>query len=129
MKVLMIGNHENVHGGITSVIKQMLNFSWEKDNIDMKFIATYNNGNFVYKIFYFVIALIKIFLELLKRKTDCVHIHMSHTGSFFRANIIKKICYKFKVPVLVHLHGSEFEKFYYESSYKTQKKIGKFYFL
>ncbi|PZM50629.1 glycosyltransferase family 1 protein, partial [Enterococcus faecium] len=37
-RVLMIGNDSSVKGGITSIITQMLNFNWEKKNIEMTFI-------------------------------------------------------------------------------------------
>ena len=93
----------------------------------MKFIATYKNGNFIYKIGYFYYAILKIYSELAKKEIDCVHIHMSHTGSFYRASTIKKVCDIFKVPIVIHLHGSEFEKFYNNSSLKIQNKIEKFF--
>ena len=127
MNVLMIGNPENVHGGITSVIQQLLKFQWENDEIDMKFIPSYKGGNALQKIAYFVKAYHKIKNELKNNKPDLVHIHMSHSGSFDRANLIKKLCGKKDVPVVIHLHGSEFKKFYNRSSVNKQKEICEFF--
>ena len=35
MKVLMVGNHESVHGGITSVISQIRAHTWSEGKIDI----------------------------------------------------------------------------------------------
>lgn len=43
MKVLMVGNHESVHGGITSVIQQLLSHDWEKDGVKMYFLPSYRD--------------------------------------------------------------------------------------
>ena len=127
MKVLMIGNHESVHGGITSVIQQLLNFEWEKNGIEMNFIPSYKGGNFFQKLSYFAKAYSVIKKQFKKERPDLVHVHMSHTGSFIRASIIENSCLKYNVPIIVHLHGSEFKKFYYNSSLKKQKKISRFF--
>ena len=123
MKVLMLGNHESVHGGITSVIKQLLNYNWRADNIQMKFIATYKYSNNILKILYFIWAYFKILIYIMKEKPDIVHVHMSHSGSFVRVNFIKKMCMRLKTPIVVHLHGSEFKKFYKNSSSENKKEI------
>lgn len=36
IKVLMIGNHQSVKGGITSVIQQLLSFDWDSVGVEMK---------------------------------------------------------------------------------------------
>ena len=36
IKVLMVGNHESVKGGITSVIGQLMKHEWGNDNISIK---------------------------------------------------------------------------------------------
>lgn len=127
MKVLMIGNHQSVHGGITSVIQQILKFRWKNDQIDMSFIPSYIGGNALQKIAYFFKAYNKIKKELKYNKPNVVHIHMSHSGSFDRANMIKKMCEKYNVSVVIHLHGSEFKKFYNRSSGNKQEEICKFF--
>lgn len=125
IKVLMCGNHPSNKGGMTSVIAQLNSYDWEKKNIKMKFIPTYYPANNIIKAAYFAVAYVKIFLEFLIWKPDIVHMHMSYKGSFQRKYLLHKLCKKFSVKDIIHLHGSEFEKWYYETDENTRKKIKK----
>lgn len=121
MKILMVGNDKSVHGGISSVIEQLLDYEWNKHQIKIKFIPTYIEKNSILKIIFFIVAYIKIFFIILFNKPDKVHIHMSYKGSFIRTNFIHKLCMKFKIKDIIHLHGSEFKKWY--DSCNENKKI------
>ena len=123
IKVLMVGNHHSVKGGITSVIKQILSFDWNSVGVQMEFIPTYITTFNIKKILYFIRAYIKIAIMMRKDKPDIVHIHMSYKGSFYRKYAIHILCKKYNVPDVIHLHGSEFQKWYTESNDKVKKKI------
>lgn len=123
MKVLMVGNAPSVKGGITSVISQLLKNNWEKNGIEMIFIPTYIESNIINKLLFFAGAYSKMRKTLKTNKTDVVHIHMSYKGSFMRANAIHKLCKKYNVPDIIHLHGSEFQKWYDSEKKGMQKKI------
>lgn len=56
-------------------------------------------------------------------RPDVVYMHMSHHGSVSRKYCIHKLCMKYKVPDVIHLHGSEFESWYYECPKRKQKKV------
>ena len=104
VKVLMVGNSKDVKGGITSVINEMKKYDWDKNDIKFKFIPTFNAGNNISKILYFVIAYIKIFFNFVFNKPNILHIHMSHKGSFKRAYYITKLANIFKIKIIIHLH-------------------------
>lgn len=123
IKVLMVGNSSTVKGGITSVISQILEHDWLSEGIDMKFIPTYVETNNVFKILYFAKAYRKIAHEIRVYKPDVVHIHMSYKGSFMRKYAIHKLCKKKGIRDIIHLHGSEFEKWYNESDDAKKMKI------
>lgn len=123
MKVLMVGNHSSVKGGITSVESQLLNHDWENDGVDLRFIPTYINTNAIMKSLYFGVAFAKVVTGLLIFKPDVLHMHMSYNGSFYRKYMIHKLCRMFGKKDIIHLHGSEFKKFYIESNTKTKNKI------
>ncbi len=125
IQVLMVGNHPSVKGGITSVIEQLRKYEWDKAGINMEFIATYIDANNVKKIVYFIVAYIKIFVRFIKAKPDVMHIHMSYKGSFQRKFAIHRLCKLFCVKDVIHLHGSEFEKWYGSVGNRTKKKIHK----
>lgn len=123
----MIGNHESVHGGITSVIKQILDHEWTEGEVDIRFLPSYQGGNNVQKILYFLGAVKEYNTILKKDPPDLVYIHMSHHGSFDRASALQKIAKKYNIPTVVHLHGSEFKKYYDECSNKKRKAISGFF--
>lgn len=123
----MIGNHPSVHGGITSVIDQLLTHDWEKDGISMSFIPSYNGGNVVNKIMFFASAYHKIKKYVKKQKPDVVHIHMSHHGSYERAYLIYKLCKKNNISIVAHLHGSEFQQYFYGCIKKKKENISAFF--
>ena len=119
IKVLMIGNHQSVKGGITSVIQQLLSFDWDSAGVEMKFIPTYIEASGIKKIAYFIRAYMNIEKAMRTNKPDVVHIHMSYRGSFYRKYAIHNLCKKYGVPDVIHLHGSEFQKWYNESDDKS----------
>ncbi|MFI3227135.1 MAG: glycosyltransferase family 4 protein [Clostridia bacterium] len=123
LKVLTVGNSPKVKGGITSVINQIMEHKWDTENVSMKFIATYLDTNNIVKVLYFILAYIKILVVFLFDKPDVAHIHMSYKGSFSRKFQIHKLCKLFKVKDIIHLHGSEFEKWFNESDTKKQEQI------
>ncbi len=125
MKILMVGNDESVHGGITTVINQFKKNNWKNKNIDFKFIPTYIEGNTMKKSLFFVVAYLKIIWHCLTDNLDIIHIHMSYRGSFFRAYFIHKLCCIFKIKDIIHLHGSEFKKWYDENCSEHEKKMVK----
>ncbi|MBR3897734.1 MAG: glycosyltransferase family 4 protein [Bacilli bacterium] len=125
IKVLMVGNHESVKGGITTVINQFKEFDWQKNNIEFKFISTYIDKSNIIKILFFIIAYIRIFLYCILIKPDIIHVHMSYKGSFTRAYYIQKLAIKFRIKNIIHLHGSEFKKWYDSVDDIKKKKIKK----
>lgn len=122
----MIGNSPKVKGGITSVINLILKKDWTKENIDMHFIPTFNGGNFLYKIIYFIIHFFLITSFLKTNKNASIYMHISYKGSFIRAYLIEKYCFKKHINVIVHLHGSQFDKWYYKSGPRLKRKINSF---
>lgn len=125
IKVLTIGNSNDVPGGITTVISQILSFDWERTEFEMRFIPKYKGGNNVIKVVYFTFAYFRILFSILKKEVDIAHIHMSYKGSFSRTNLLVKLFYKFKIPIIVHLHGSEFREWYNSLSERRQMSIKK----
>lgn len=97
IKVLMIGNDSSVHGGITSVITQLLKHDWKKENVQMDFIPTYVDRNLFLKFCFFIYSYFRIKKYLKIKRPDIVHIHMSYKGSFYRAYLIHKLCIRKKL--------------------------------
>lgn len=126
IKILMIGNDSSVKGGITSVINQLLQYNWKQNNIELEFIPTYIDKNNIKKIIFYINAYIKIFIKFLVNKPEYLYMHMSYKGSFTRKYCIHNFCKIFGVKDIIHLHGSEFEKWYNMCSENKKKKLGSF---
>lgn len=122
-KVLMVGNSPSVRGGITTVIGQYRKYDFKKHDIKLNFIPTYKDTNAVIKVLYFFCAYFRIILAFIINKPDIVHIHMSYRGSFTRAYLIQKLAIKFHIKNIIHLHGSEFKKWYDSVNKHKKTKI------
>lgn len=120
-KVLIIGSDLSVKGGITSVIDSFLNY--KLDGFELELLPTYIEGSSIKKIIFFIKSYFKYIVLLLKNKFNIVHIHMSYNGSFYRKFLIVKISKIYKKKVVLHLHGSEFKKFYNSSNSMIKKLI------
>ena len=116
--ILQIGSDLSDKGGIATVMNEIISSRLGK-KYNIKQISTYINGH-AYKLFF--IAIIKIFMLNFIYNIEIAHIHMASKGSFYRKSIIIRICKLFNIKVVLHAHGSEFEKFYDSSKHKKYIK-------
>ena len=68
MKVIMIGSHIRVTGGITRVVKNYIQAGLN-EKTDLEYFPTYYGSNHFVNIVYFIIQYVKLFfkLNILKR--------------------------------------------------------------
>lgn len=119
-KVLIIGSDLSVKGGITSVINSFLNYKW--DEFEVELFPTYIEECSIKKVIFFIKSYLNYIFILLRNDFSIAHVHMSYKGSFYRKFIIVKTSKLFRKKVVLHLHGSEFKKFY-DSSNNILKKL------
>lgn len=118
--VVVVGSSLKDMGGIVTVI-QNIEQSAISSFYRMFRVETYITGNVFHKIVYFFSGLLKFLKILIFKKPDIIHIHMSERGSFYRKAIFLLIGKTFGVPVIIHLHGANFDDFYNSSS--AQRKL------
>lgn len=124
MRVLMIGSNLRVPGGITRVVKNYFQAGiGEKVNVD--YFPTYWGGSNLTNIAYFSFQYLKLFSKLFikNEKYDVAHVHMSYKGSFTRKKYINKLLKLKGIPIILHMHGSQFKEFFRTSSIRQQRKI------
>ena len=119
IKILMIG--PDSQGGITSVIK----FYFKSGLSDEAFfLPSYTDGNIVHKILFFSVFLIKyLFILVTAKNISIVHIKSSQNGSFIRKSIVLFIAKFFGKKTIFHIHGGEFDLFYWKSPHFIKKII------
>ncbi len=110
IKITMLGESLDRQGGIVSVEKLILEGAIS--DINITHIPTLPNGSAVHKVLIFLQAIAELFWDLLNRKADLIHIHVSDRGSAFRQSITTLIGWLFQKPVIIHTHSADFHLFY-----------------
>lgn len=109
-------------GGMRTVIE-----SYEQSGIydgwNVKLIYTHDEGGVLKKMQMFIMALKTFVYLLLFKKVALIHNHSAMRGSFWRKNAFSSIARLRKVPVVLHLHGSEMESFYASQTSSGKKCI------
>lgn len=114
-RVIMATPNIDEQGGIASVVKEYLNAGLA-NRVNLRLIETHRQGALIFRIYYFLRSLTKYFLEIIRAREAIVHLHLAQKGSFIRKFILflfAKICLK---KTVVHLHGSQFEKFMHSNN-------------
>lgn len=124
MRVLMIGSNLRVPGGITRVVKNYFQ-AGIGEKLNLEYFPTYWGSNNAVNAAYFTIQYLKLFSKLfIKKETfDVSHVHMSYKGSFLRKKYIIKLLELKGIPIILHMHGSQFKKFFDSSTARQQRKI------
>lgn len=112
MRILMCSSDiASVKGGMVSVIKSWLEYTGWKD-AEIRYIPTHRDGSKSGKALFFARVVVHIIALLMTKRVDLVHLHMSERGSFYRKALLVRFSNLFRVPVILHHHGAEFEGFY-----------------
>lgn len=119
MKIMIVGSEEIVSGGMTSVIRNQLNYL-EKKYTTIK-IDTHFKGKKIIGFSKFLISYIKIIYFVYFKKIDVVHLHTSYEGSFWRKSLIANSIPKNKV--VYHMHGGKFPSFYDSLNFILKKYV------
>ncbi|MCE0493301.1 glycosyltransferase family 4 protein [Vibrio salinus] len=121
MKIIVLGTGQQ--GGIDSVIKNIeVNAS---ENHTFKRFITHSGKGKTKDLFLSVWGVFIVLFYSLFFSNICFHLHMSYRGSFWRKYVYLKIAKAFSKKVIIHLHGSEFKKFYRSQTDSVQNKIRK----
>lgn len=107
--VLMLGPSPEAMGGMATVEKNILDAIHQRGD-RAAFISTYEEGCRLKKLGIASAAYLSYKQEL--SKCDLVHVHMASRGSYKRKKVFMQAAFKRNIPVLLHLHGSEFSVWY-----------------
>ena len=125
-KVCMVVPASNVMGGIASVVNGYRNSDLEKE-FQVTYVESYRNGGKVVKFMKAIKAYFLFLITLVFDRPDLVHIHSSFGPSFYRKMPFIYMSYWFKVPVINHIHGADFDSFYVNANEKKRELVRKVY--
>lgn len=121
-RILMVGPHESVKGGIRTVVDNYL--SWEQwKKTEIIYVPTFIEKNNLYKIAFFLFHYMQIIWICCTKKIDIVHLHVAERGSFYRKALVLLLCRRMGIRTVLHHHGAEFIPFYEKSGHKAKQFI------
>jgi len=114
-KVVMLagGGTTYVSGGVGTFIRYLTD-EWENkpDGPEIRILDTRGQGGLLRMIMHFISATCYLTFCGLAGRIDVLHIHMSAYGSAVRKSVLSVLGTMLGLPVIVHMHGSNFHKFY-----------------
>lgn len=119
-QVLILGTA--ARGGIRSVIEAYDTAGFYTPG-RARFIPTHVEGGLVARLATASRAYVAVAGLLATSRVALLHVHMSMRGSFWRKALFLVLGRTARVPVVIHLHGSEFEVFYRGSAGWQQRII------
>lgn len=119
----MIGTDPHTQGGISTVVN-VLRDAGLFDRCGIEYIATHRDGDRRAKLAQLVANWPRFMARLLTGRIALLHSHTSSRASFWRKCLFIVPALLVRVPVVLHLHGAEFQVFYnQECSSPTRRFI------
>ena len=110
-RVLWVSTSTATQGGIATCVRTLAATGlWERWGV--RHVATHRDGSTFAKATTFAHGLGRYVAEVLLRRPDLVHIHMSSAGSFVRKAALAWLAYLLRVPVVLHVHSGRFHLFH-----------------
>jgi glycosyltransferase involved in cell wall biosynthesis len=111
--ILMVGTNPNVRGGISTVVRGYYSGGLF-ERFDIRYVPTHCDGSAARKAAAALEAYVSLARLLFTANAPLVHIHLSSRASFWRKAIVCAMTGLRGRPYVLHVHGSEFSKFYHE---------------
>jgi glycosyltransferase involved in cell wall biosynthesis len=110
VRVLQLGPHLAVRGGISSVEKLICDYL--TPYVSIRHVSTMEEGSAITKASVFARAVQELRRALESLDPTIVHIHMASRGSTLRKVILAEMVARAGRPLVMHAHGSEFDQFH-----------------
>lgn len=126
-KIVMVGPDFDAMGGISAVVNVYRSAAL-LDRYQIKYLVTHRDGGMPVKLAVALAAALRFWTMLLLGQVGLLHVHMSSRASFWRKCLFFLPAFLFRVPTILHLHGSEFSIFYEEECGHVAKRAVRFVF-
>jgi len=113
-RVLWASTGLSTRGGVSAYVRNMRNTElWRDWNIHH--VATHRNGSVPARALTFAVGFGRFLRHLAITRPQIAHLHMSSYGSFARKCLMMWTAKAFRIPVVLHIHGAEFNEFFDKS--------------
>ncbi|NEM97750.1 glycosyltransferase family 4 protein [Pontibacter burrus] len=121
LNVIVIGpSITKSKGGMATVIHSQINHRILCKPIHYKHIVSHVEGGGITKVIIFLSAVLKL---LFAEKVDLVHIHVASDTSIFRKSVFVFISRLLKKPIVIHIHGADFDSYYKNANHQVKSYI------
>lgn len=112
--LVMLGTGFQTRGGVSSVVN-VYRAGGLFEHWPVTYIATHCDGDAARKCLIVLKAAVHFLCLLSLRKVAAVHVHAASCSSFWRKSIFLLLAFAARRPVIFHLHGGNFVRFYEQS--------------
>lgn len=126
-RIVMIGTALETQGGVSAVVRVLV-AGGLFDRHSLQYIATHRDGGALTKLFTALAGWLRYAVCLFSGRVALLHAHMASRASFWRKLFFILPSLAFRVPVIVHLHGAEFQQFYGKESLPVVRRLIRFIF-
>jgi glycosyltransferase involved in cell wall biosynthesis len=109
----MVGTRPDVRGGISTVVRGYYSGGLFQ-RFDIRYVPTHRDGTALQKAVAALKAYVVLARLLFVADAPLVHIHLSSRASCWRKTVVCMMAGLRGRPYVLHVHGSEFSKFYHE---------------
>ena len=103
-------------GGMAKIVDYEARYWPAGSDYRLKVLDTFGPGPKWRMPFFFLVATVTLFVDMLMRRVDLVHLNMSERLSICRKLFLASLAHSFRIPVVLHLHGAEFAASYAKAS-------------
>jgi glycosyltransferase involved in cell wall biosynthesis len=121
IRVTMIGPTLKQNGGIATLENLLL--TYQPSGFQVQHITSHDEGSVIYRLLVFCWSLTVLFKNLLFYRPNLIHLHLSERASVYRKIIYTMIAKQFRIPVLIHANGAEFDTFFEGLSPQYQRWV------
>ncbi|MGQ9409780.1 glycosyltransferase family 4 protein [Mycolicibacterium gilvum] len=109
-------------GGISTYVRDVRETTlWRDWNI--RHVATHRDGSAVQKATSFAVGFALFLGELVRARPDVIHLHSSADTSFLRKSVLAWVGFIARIPVVFHIHSSDFPGYYQNAGPRMQAFI------
>jgi glycosyltransferase involved in cell wall biosynthesis len=123
IRVWHVGPHQDAKGGISTVIRLLMAEQSKCSGLCVSHLVTSVTGAWPAKATVVVLALLRLLFTGSLRRVDLLHVHISAARSMVRKAMFMRLARALRIPYVVHVHGSNFDNWYLESTHKQQAWI------
>lgn len=120
--VVWVSTSLDTHGGVATFVRTMRDTPlW--DRWQVRHVATHRNGTVARRAVAFLTGSARLLFELVVRRPLLVHVHTASYGSFVRKSLLCWSARLAGVPVVIHVHGAEFHRFFERCPHPAQRYV------